>query len=45
MTRAQKAASDTPTTTATDKPPLPAGWQWVRFDQIAFNVSERVDDP
>lgn len=38
-------AKTTTATTAPTKPPLPKGWQWVRFDQIAVNVSERIDDP
>jgi type I restriction enzyme S subunit len=45
MARARKAASDTTTMTAKDKPPLPAGWQWVRFGEVVENVNETVKDP
>src|SRR5581483_8994611 len=40
-----RANSTTPAATAPTKPPLPKGWQWVRFDEIAINVSDRIDDP
>ena len=42
MPRVKRSTEVTP---AIPKPPLPHGWQWVRFDQIAINVSDRVDDP
>lgn len=40
-----KSRTNATTPVFTNKPPLPEGWQWVRFDQIAINVSDRVDDP
>lgn len=38
----KQAADETPTTT---KPPLSEGWKWFRFDEIAVNVNDRIDDP
>lgn len=32
-------------TTAPTKPPLPKGWQWVRFDEIAHNVNATCSNP
>lgn len=43
MPRARTTTETPPV--AAPKPPLPNGWKWVRFDQIAHNISERVDDP
>jgi type I restriction enzyme, S subunit len=40
-----KPTTDGVTNAAPSKPPMPQGWQWVRFDQIALNIAERVDDP
>ncbi|HEY1192454.1 MAG TPA: restriction endonuclease subunit S [Gemmata sp.] len=42
MAKTRKPTAES-TTTATK--PLPAGWRWFRFDELAKNINERVDDP
>ena len=41
MAKTRKQTTDEPTT----KPPLPEGWKWFRFDELAINVNDRIDDP